>query len=71
MTRADDKKNVQSNELPIEICGQILSFLPILPWFFKACRVCKAWKEQVERLLTSYEKELDRYHFHLHFGRCL
>ncbi|KAG2378573.1 hypothetical protein C9374_008212 [Naegleria lovaniensis] len=56
------------NELPIEICGEILSFLPVLPNFFIASRVCKAWQEQVERLLTSFDKELDRYNFHLHFG---
>lgn len=55
-------------DIPTEIYGEILSFLPILPYYFKFSSVCKNWSEQIDYLLTSMSRNAERFNFHLHFG---
>ncbi|KAG2388484.1 hypothetical protein C9374_000648 [Naegleria lovaniensis] len=55
-------------DIPTEIYGEILSFLPVLPYCFKFSSVCKSWSEQVDYLLNSMSRNAEQFNFHLHFG---
>ncbi|EFC43182.1 hypothetical protein NAEGRDRAFT_80126 [Naegleria gruberi] len=54
-------------DLPMEIFYEILSFLPMLPFFFKLSRVNRTWNEILNYLMERAASD-PRYNLHLNFG---
>ncbi|KAL9650205.1 hypothetical protein ABK040_011179 [Willaertia magna] len=64
-TQTNEEKLDPFSCLPLEIVGEILSFLNLLPYAFLYQRVCKSWQELLLLLLEEYNEKTN---LHLHFG---